>query len=59
MSSDNTREVSKEEVLHLDNLKHFLHKHNLINNIKSGIETRRFSGGFVRDFRWNFAAFQL
>jgi len=46
MSSDNTREVSKEEVLHLDNLKQFLYKHNLINNIKSDIETRRFSGGF-------------
>ena len=46
MSSDNTRKVSKEEALHLDNLKRFLYEHHLINDIKSGIETRRFSGGF-------------
>jgi aminoglycoside phosphotransferase (APT) family kinase protein len=46
MSSDNTRKVSKEEALHLDNLKRFLYEHHLINDIKSGIETRRFSSGF-------------
>jgi aminoglycoside phosphotransferase (APT) family kinase protein len=46
MSNDNTRKVSKEEALHLDNLKRFLYEHHLINDIKSGIETRRFSGGF-------------
>jgi len=46
MSNDNTIEVSKEEALQLDNLKLFLNKHGLINDIKSNIETRRFSGGF-------------
>ncbi len=46
MSSDNTIEVSEEEALQLDNLKQFLYKHDLINDIKSDIETRRFSGGF-------------
>jgi len=46
MSSDNTIDVRKEEALHLDNLKLFLHGNNLINDLKSDIETRRFSGGF-------------
>jgi len=46
MSSDNTIEVSKEEALQLDNLKLFLLEHGLINDVKSDIETRRFSGGF-------------
>ncbi len=46
MPSDNTVEVRKEEALHLDNLKRFLYEHHLIKDVKSGIETRRFSGGF-------------
>lgn len=46
MSTDNTIEVSKEEALHLDNLKQFLYEHDLINDVKSDIETRRFVGGF-------------
>ncbi len=46
MSNDNTIEVSKEEALHLDNLKQFLYEHNLINDTKSDINARRFSGGF-------------
>jgi len=46
MSSDNTIEVSKEEALQLDNLKQFLYEHHLIKDVKSGIETRRFAGGF-------------
>ena len=46
MSSNSTREVNKEETLHLDNLKLFLYEHQLIEDKKSNIETRRFSGGF-------------
>jgi aminoglycoside phosphotransferase (APT) family kinase protein len=46
MSNDNTIEVSKEEALHLDSLKQFLYEHNLINDTKSDINVRRFSGGF-------------
>ena len=46
MSSDNTIEVRKEEALQLDHLKLFLQEHDLIKNVKSDIETRRFSGGF-------------
>jgi len=46
MSSNNTVEVSSEEALQLDNLKIFLFEHDLINDVESDIETRRFSGGF-------------
>jgi aminoglycoside phosphotransferase (APT) family kinase protein len=46
MSSDNTIEVSKEEALQLDNLKLFLYEHHLIQDIKSNINVKRFSGGF-------------
>jgi len=46
VSNDNTIKVSKEEAIQLDNLKRFLHEHDLINDVKSNIETRRFSGGF-------------
>jgi aminoglycoside phosphotransferase (APT) family kinase protein len=44
--SENTREVSKEEALPLDSLKKHLFENELINDLKSEIETRRFSGGF-------------
>ena len=40
MSSDNTIEVSKEEALHLDNLKQFLYEHNLIQDIKNNINIK-------------------
>jgi len=46
MSRDNTRKVNKEEALQLDNLKQFLLENSLIKDVKSNIETRRFSGGF-------------
>jgi len=46
MSSNNTVEVSKEEALQLDHLKRFLYEHQLIQDVKSDIETRRFTGGF-------------
>lgn len=46
MSSNNTIEVNKEEALQLDNLKRFLHQNHLTIDVKSEIETRRFSGGF-------------
>jgi len=46
MSSDNTIKISKEEALQLDHLKQFLYENELINDVKSNIETRRFSGGF-------------
>ena len=44
--SEITRKVSEEEALPLDNLKKYLFDNNLINDVKSEIETRRFSGGF-------------
>jgi aminoglycoside phosphotransferase (APT) family kinase protein len=46
MSSDNTIKINKEDALPLDNLKQFLYEQELINDVKSNIEIRRFSGGF-------------
>ena len=42
---DNTLEVRKEEALNMDNLKQFLYKNNLIDNLKNELQIRRFSGG--------------
>jgi aminoglycoside phosphotransferase (APT) family kinase protein len=44
--SEITRKVSEEEALPFDNLRKYLFENNLINDIKSKIEARRFSGGF-------------
>ena len=44
--SNSTVEVSKEEALPKDKLKQYLHDCELINDIKSNLEVRRFSGGF-------------
>ncbi len=45
MSNDNTVEVPKEEALELDNLKRFLFEQELIKDVKSEIQQRRFAGG--------------
>lgn len=44
--SNSTVKVSKEEVLPLKKLKQFLHKNGLINDVKSLLDVKRFSGGF-------------
>lgn len=45
MSNDNTVEVRKEEALELENLKRFLFEQELIKDVKSEIQQRRFVGG--------------
>jgi aminoglycoside phosphotransferase (APT) family kinase protein len=45
MSGKNTVEINKEEALPLDNLMQYLYEKELITDLKSSIETKRFSGG--------------
>ncbi|PHR73727.1 MAG: phosphotransferase [Lutibacter sp.] len=44
--SENTRKISQEEALPLGILKRYLFNNELIKNVKSEIEIKRFSGGF-------------
>lgn len=46
MTNDNTIAVSKEEALDQKSLKQYLFQNDLINNAKSDLQVRRFSGGF-------------
>ena len=45
MSNGNTVEVRKEEALNHDNLKQFLYENELMNDLKSELQIRRFAGG--------------
>ncbi len=45
MSKSNTVKVNKEEALPLDKLMQYLYENELIKDVKSNIETKRFAGG--------------